>query len=143
MLDLQLGTIVPTCFIPPGLIEVLKVLLEAFKWVIVFYVVLAELLDDDQNEQIEHDVGYEQNEAEEEEWCDVGPTLCCVHAVEHDSIPILTSRYRKQQRETLVEVGKILPVADDVSISNVDEQCVSEHCHDEEDEHEQYKDVEK
>ena len=46
----------------PRLFERLKFVLEGFQRILVVKIVLVELLNDDQNEEIEHDVGDEHDE---------------------------------------------------------------------------------
>ena len=67
-------------------------------------VILLELLDDDKDEEIQHDVRNNHVESQEEKWCDTGATSFIrdavrrsVHRVIHDSVSIFTCRDREQK----------------------------------------------
>lgn len=97
VLDFELHALVPTRVVTPSLFEVLKVFFKPCSWVVILNVILGELLNDDQHEQIEHDVSHQKDEAKEEKWSDVGATSFAldavqvsVHAVIHDPVPVLS-----------------------------------------------------
>lgn len=69
-LDRNLDYLVASSEQFPRLLEVIKVSLEALQRVVLFNVVLGELLDDHQDEQVQHDVGDEKDEEKEEDGCD-------------------------------------------------------------------------
>ena len=80
----------PCCF------ETFKVFFKAGQWIIILNVVLAELLNDHQNKEVEHNVSHDKDEGEEEEWgqrCSTGLPRNAVwwqsHAVIHNSVPVL------------------------------------------------------
>ena len=68
MTDLDLHALESRRFSLPRLLEPFKVFLKACPWIIFFDVVLAELLNDHQDEQVEHNVSHYKDEGEEEEW---------------------------------------------------------------------------
>ena len=132
----------------PSFFEILKVFFEPGARVVVFDVILGELLDDHKNEQIEHDVSDNHDEREEKDGCEACPTRFPgdavrrrVHAVVHDSIPVLARRYREEQLETQMEVREVFPLVDHLALSHLVEERVAQHSHDEKDEHEQNEDV--
>ena len=88
----------------PGLFEAFKVYIKLFERAIRIQVILLELLDDDKNEEIQHDVGNDHVESQEEKWSDTSATSFIrnafsrsVHRVIHDSVPILTCRDREEK----------------------------------------------
>ena len=94
---------VPICPLGPSCLEVFKVKLESHQWVVRFEVEFLKLLDDDEDEQVEHDVRDDHDEAEEEDRSDATPTSlaliavgCCVHRVIHDSVPVFACRDREE-----------------------------------------------
>ena len=68
MADLNLQALEPCRLSLPCLFETFKVLLEACQWIIFLDVVLAELLYDHQDKQVEHNVSHYKDEGDEEEW---------------------------------------------------------------------------
>ena len=58
LLRLDLSALISLCEHLPSLLEVLKVFFEARQRVVVLEVILGELLDDDQDKQVEHNVGH-------------------------------------------------------------------------------------
>lgn len=67
-------------------------------------VILLKLLDDDEDEEIQHDVGNDHVESQEEKWSNTGATSSIrdaisrsVHRVIHDSVPIFTCRDREKK----------------------------------------------
>ena len=56
ILDLHADALVATCEHLPGFLELFEIFLEATQRVILLEIVLVELLDDDKDEQIEHDI---------------------------------------------------------------------------------------
>jgi len=67
VLDFHAHALVAAGIVAPGLLEVLEVLLEARQRVVLLNKVLAELLDDDQHEQVQHDMRHHQDERQEEQ----------------------------------------------------------------------------
>ena len=116
----------PCCF------ETFKVFFKAGQWIIILNVKLAELLNDHQNKEVEHNVSHDKDEGEEEEWgqrCSTGLPRNAVwwqsHAVIHNSVPVLACRYREQQGEALMEVGEVLPLIDNVTLRHLVEKLIS------------------
>lgn len=73
VLHLDLDTLISICGgLLPGNFEVVKVVFETREWVVILQVVLAELLDNDQNEKVEHDVGHDHVEEDVEQRSDFG-----------------------------------------------------------------------
>lgn len=150
MLDLDLDTLVSVCGgLLPGHFEIDEVVFKAREWVVVLQVVLAELLDDDQNEKVEHDVGHNHVEENVEQRCDTRAARCALNTtlvgaprVVHDAVPVFARRDGEEQREALVEVLEVLEVADHVTLRHLEEQGVAQYSHDEENQHEEHKDVE-
>lgn len=70
ILDLHADALVGTSEEFPGVLEVDKVILKARQRVVGGQIVLIELLDDDKDEQIEHDLTNNHIESEEEDRCD-------------------------------------------------------------------------
>ena len=69
-LRLHLRTLVGAREILPSRLKVLKISLKSLQTVVIFEVVLLELLNDDEDEKIEHDIAHDHIEQEEEEWGD-------------------------------------------------------------------------
>ena len=132
----------------PSFFEILKVFFKPGARIVIFDVILGELLDDHKNEQIEHDMCDNHDEREEKDGCEACTTCFAgnavrrsVHAVVHDSIPVLARRYREEQLETQMEVREVFPLVDHLALSHLVEERVAQHSHDEKDEHEQNEDV--
>ena len=62
VLHLEARELVPLSIVAPSLLKVVKVLLETGKRIIIFDVVLAELLNNHEDEKVQHDVSHDQDE---------------------------------------------------------------------------------
>lgn len=98
-LRLNLNTLVSIGEILPGFLKVIEVFFETFQWVIAFKVILGKLLDDNQDEEVEHNITHNHYERNEEDWSNVRSTIYAfdavwtrMHTVVHDSVPIFASR---------------------------------------------------
>ena len=96
-LRLNLNTLVSIGEILPGFLKVIEVFFETFQWVIAFKVILGKLLDDNQDEEVEHYMGNHHYKANEIQWCKVPPTRLPLdavrwrlHAIVHEPIPVFT-----------------------------------------------------
>lgn len=128
--------------------ESFKVVGKAIEWVVWEDIVLLELLDDNQDEEIEHDVVDQQIEYQEEDGGKGRATSLAlnalwpyIHTIIHDSIPVFASGYREQQGEALMEVDEVFVLADNVAFSDLAEHCVSKDSIDEENEHQENEDI--
>ena len=148
VLHLHFHALIPSSVVAPCLFEVLEIFLETLPWIVFLNIVLLKLLDNDENEQVQHNVSHQKNEREEEKGCQLRSTCLAfnaatwsVHAVIHDSIPILACRNRKEKTKALVEVRKVLPITNHISFCYPEEQRVAQDGHDEENEHQQDKHI--
>jgi hypothetical protein len=87
----------------PSLVKLGKVVTEHFDGVIIVHIEHLELLDNNQNEQVEHDVSNNQDKQDVENGCEgtstslVGDTIWRrIEAIVHQPVPIFTSRDSKQ-----------------------------------------------
>mmetsp|Transcript_7183 Transcript_7183/g.12110 ORF Transcript_7183/g.12110 Transcript_7183/m.12110 type:complete len:397 (+) Transcript_7183:210-1400(+) len=133
----------------PNLHEGLLVVLEKSDHVLLGQVVLFELLDDDQDEQVEHHVRADQHEDHEVE---VGPGGAArlvgdavVHLraphIKHDLVPVLARRESEEEQEGVEEVAEVLPFVDHVAHDHLLEQVVAEDREHEEDQHQKHEHV--
>jgi len=95
-------------------VEGREAVLERFDGVIFGYVVLVELLDNDQDEEVEHhmadyeDEGYEVDGGHSDAASLVLDTIGLrVHAVIHQPVPVLARRYGEQEEVGTAEVLEI------------------------------------
>ena len=80
------------------------------------------MLDDDKNEEVEHDVGVEEDHGDKVGWCKFGPACFTINAVRlrlatiiHYDVPVLTCRDREEQEETLIEDCEVLVLVNDIT----------------------------
>ena len=66
MLNLHAQALVTAGIVAPGLLERLEVQLKPLQGIVLLDVEFLELLDDDKDEEIEHDVRYNKDEGQEE-----------------------------------------------------------------------------
>ena len=125
MLNLHAQALVTAGIVAPGLLERLEVQLKPLQGIVLLDVEFLELLDDDKDEEIEHDVRYNQDEGQEEKGSQACTALSSIGTVKHDSIPIFSGRDSEKQREALMEVGEVLPLADNIALSNIEEERVA------------------
>ena len=111
---------------------------------------LLELLNDDQNEQIEHHVGHQQNEHDEvdgSELASAGQTRLAVWqrpaAVVHDHVPILARGDGEQKKEATIENCEILVLVYHIPFLDLAEHELTQDGQDEEEEHQQHENIEK
>ena len=84
---------------------------------------------------------HDEDEGHEEHGRKAAATVSGIVAVEHDAVPILACRDREEKREALMEVVEVLPVTDHIALFHLIEQSISQHSHDEKDQHQENKDV--
>lgn len=131
----------------PDSVKLVEVILEALDRVVLCQVVFVELLDDDQDEQLQHDVGAHYDHTVEVEKCEHAATVLALdaallrrpRAIKHDAVPVLAGHDREQKQHGLVEVAEVLVLADDVTSRDRAKQFHSEHReHEQDDEQEQH-----
>ena len=122
----------------PCLFELWYIIFEAIKHIIIGKIVQVELLKNDENEEIDHDVllDYHKDDIENKSpnsstvnsWDTVG---LCVHAVEHDGGPVLSRRQPQHHDKRVRESSEVHVVVYHRSTSDLSEE---EHTQDWEDE---------
>lgn len=119
-------TVVPLCELYPGFSESCIVVFETRERIIFEEVILLELLNDNQNEELEHNIADNEDEPKEKEGGNVTSARLAryavrprSHTVVHDSIPVLARRYREEQGKALMEVAEVFVLTDDISLSHL------------------------
>ena len=132
--------------------ELVQVLLEHGDEVVLRQVVVLELLDDDQDEEVQHDVWADQDQQVE-----VPERVGCIaaavqlrdaaifggpRAVVHDLVPVLACGQGKEQQKGAAEVGEVLQFIDDISSSDLPEEEIAKNWKHKENDDEQNENVE-
>ena len=96
---LHASTLISSGILKPLLLERLKLLIEILEDIFLGEIIIIELLYDDENEEIEHDVGADNHKGEEVNRSDIAATvdptnavISSMHTILHNPIPILACR---------------------------------------------------
>jgi len=108
---------------------------ESFDWIVIFDIIQVKLLNDDQNEKVQHNLRNNHDKRYEVNCCERGATCLTFQAIRpridgivHNSVPVFASRYAEQQDKGLHEVPEILvTVVKYVSFSNLLEEVDAQH----------------
>ena len=97
------------------------------------------MLQNNENEQIKHNVGTDHDKHEEENWSITnsttlsGITVSIIsHAIKHNQRPVFPCRYSEQYDHRVSKVPKVHIRIDYTSILNVLEQIITQYCKNEE-----------
>ena len=108
-----------------------------------------ELLDDDQDEEVQHDMGHKHDECDEVSGSERGSTVYALHtavwcevAVIHDLVPSFTSRDGEEQKESVAEPSEVLELCvDDTAFGDAREEEDPKRREHEEDQHQEQEHV--
>ena len=116
--------------------ETLQVIPEFINHVICWQIILFELLDNNQDEQVEHDVRAHKDEEGEVAKSDITSTVNANNAsvsftssaIEHDLVPVLTRGKGKHKQEPIEESTKVFELVDYITLRDVLEQKPTHDC---------------